>query len=59
MPKEKKTNINVLTHSLIEQCVRMFCKRRIHQNVIDFDAKYLKEEIMKTVLEEVSKFPKA
>ena len=53
------TNTINVTHSLIENCVGLFRKRRSHQNAMDFDGKYLKCLIMGSVLDAMSKVPKA
>ena len=56
--KEESKGHKVM-HSLIEQCVKLYRKRRTHRNVSDFDGKYLKDSFMKKLLEEMSSFPKA
>ena len=57
-----KDNINQekkhITHSLIEQCVSLYRKRHSHQNVKDFDTKYIKDEFMENVLQGMTILPK-
>ena len=40
-----------VTYTLIEKCVDLFRKRRSHRNAIDFDGKYLKDEVLKNVVD--------
>ena len=48
-----------VTHSLIEQCVGLFRRRRTHRNAIDFDREYLKKSILlKNVIDGMTTFPK-
>ena len=51
--KDDKFDIR-LSHSLIEQCVKLFQKRRTHRNVSDFDMKYIKNEAIKNVVTKMS-----
>ena len=43
-----------VTHTLIEKCVGLFRKRRMHRNAIDFDGQYLKDEVLKIVFDNIS-----
>ena len=43
---------NKVTYTLIENFVSLFCKRRSHHNMVDFDGKYLKNTFMKKMVEE-------
>ena len=51
--KTKKKGI-VLSHSLIEKCVSLFQRRRSHRNAVDFDKKYLKNELLKKIIDGMS-----
>ena len=44
----------VLSHSLIEKCVSLFRRRRSHRNAIDFDKKYLKNKLLKNIIDGMS-----
>ena len=48
-----------ITHSLIESCVGLFKIRRSHRNAMDFDGQYIKNSIVGSVLDSMSKVPKA
>ena len=48
-----------ITHTLIEEYVKLYRRRRSHCNVMDFDGRYIKNAFMKGALEEMSKFPKS
>ena len=54
--KENTTEIDVkvdttrYNHTLIEKCVNLFKRRRVHRNVVDFDKKYLENERMKHIM---------
>ena len=55
---EIKQEVRV-THSLIEQCVGLFRRRRTHRNAIDFDREYLKKSILlKNVVDGMATLPK-
>ena len=56
--KQKEDKKHKVTHTLIEQCVGLFRKRQSHQNTMDFDGKYLKDEVLKTMIEEMTTLPK-
>lgn len=43
-----------VTHTLIENCVGLFRKRRSHRNAMDFDGDYLKSSVLKNVVAEMS-----
>ena len=55
--EDNKANIKV-THSLIEKCVSLFRRRRTHRNVIDFEGKYLKDTLLKNLVDGMSIIPK-
>ena len=42
-------------HTLIEKCVTLFCRKRTHCNVLDFDMKYLQDEKMKQIMVKMCK----
>lgn len=48
-----------VTHSLIEKCVALFRKQRTHWSAIDFYSNYLKDEVLKNVVDGMVKFPKS
>ena len=50
--KSQKSHYN---HTLIEKCVSLFRKRRLHRNIIDFDLQYVKDETMKHLLSKICK----
>ena len=56
--EDNKANIVKVTHSLIEKCVSLFRRRRTHRNVIDFDGKYLKDTLLKNLVDGMSIIPK-
>jgi hypothetical protein len=39
--KDKK-EVNKMSHSLMEKCVKLFCKRKTHRSAVDFDNGFIK-----------------
>ena len=59
--KQHQTTVKqetMVTHHLIEKCVGLFRKRQTHQSAIDFNSKYLKDEVIKNVVDGMVMFPK-
>ena len=53
--QDKKMQVSI-SHSLIEKCVSLFKKRRTHRNAIDFDSKYMKDELLKKIIDGMASF---
>ena len=47
-----------VTHTLIERCVGLFRNQQTHWSAIDFDGKYLKDEVLKNFVDGMVMFPK-
>ena len=56
--KKEHNEVTKMTHSLIEKCVGLYRRRRLHRNVRDFDGEYIKTAFMKDILTKMSNFPK-
>jgi hypothetical protein len=44
---EDQKEVNKMSHSLMERCVKLFCKRKTHRSVVDFDNGFIKGVMQK------------